>query len=145
LRAAGGALASLAFVVVIGVLSHAGAAALGQPSGEAQVSQVGQVTVTVSWVGTGDDPSFWIVLDTHSVNLDLYDLSQLARLRIAQTIEVAPTNWEAPAGGHHREGLLRFPASTAEAGPIFDAETGSIALVIREVGGVSERTFVWTW
>ncbi len=112
------------------------AAELSQMGSDPQVNQGGQVTVSVTWAGTTEAPTFRVVLDTHAVNLDSYDLTQLATLRTADG-EIVPTGWDAPPGGHHREGVLRF-ASVAP-------DSNSMELVIRDVAGVPERTFSWTW
>lgn len=76
--------------------------ALGEQSHEA-----GSVKVAASWI-EGSLPTLRVTLDTHSVNLDGFDLKQLARLRIDGASWIAPTAWDAPAGGHHRSGALTF-------------------------------------
>jgi hypothetical protein len=57
---------------------------------------------------------------------------------------VRPTGWNAPKGGHHREGTLTFPATESDGSPVIGPDTRSIALIIRDVAGVPERTFRWT-
>src|SRR5215212_7345307 len=46
-----------------------------------QTNTGGQVTLVVTWAGPGGGPVFSVAMDTHSVNLDRYDLRQLAVLR----------------------------------------------------------------
>lgn len=46
--------------------------------GETQTNRDGQVTVAVAWAGPTAGPVFSVVLDTHSVDLDRYDLGALA-------------------------------------------------------------------
>lgn len=55
-------------------------------------------------------------------------------MRTADGTDVAPTAMEQATGsGHHREAVLVFPAVTAP---------GSVWIVVKNVGGVAERTFV---
>lgn len=121
------------------VLSQAGA-----PVGETQTSEGGGVGVKVTLQDPADSPTFTIVLDTHTVNLDAYDLLQLAVLRTADGLEVQPISWDAPAGGHHREGTLAFPAVGPDGGPLFTGGAASFELLVRGVGGIAERAFRWT-
>ena len=55
-----------------------------------QTNEGGQVTVQVTWQGPSAGPVFSVVLDTHSGDLDGYDLKQLASLRTASGREVRP-------------------------------------------------------
>jgi hypothetical protein len=82
-------------------------------------------------------------MNTHAVDLDGYDLRQLAVLRTDKGQEVQPTGWDAPKGGHHRQGTLTFPVKTADGSPLIGSSTRSLELVIRDVAGVPERTFLW--
>lgn len=108
-----------------------------------QTNEGGQVTLTATRQLKENSLSFTIALNTHSVDLDGYDLSQLALLRTDQGREVLPSSWDAPKGGHHRQGTLTFPATTADGRPVVAAGTQYIELVIKGVGGVSERVLRW--
>ena len=112
-------------------------------TGATQRSEGGQVTVAVTWGGEEAGPVFRVVMDTHAVDLDGYDLRQLAVLRVADGREVRPSGWDAPKGGHHREGALTFPATLPDGSPTLGPSTGPVELVIRDVAGVPERTFRW--
>lgn len=83
-------------------------------------------------------------MDTHSVDLDTYDFRQLALLYNDQGQEVQPNRWDAPEGGHHREGTLSFPTEAADGSEVIRPDTHKIELVIRDVAGVPERRFEWT-
>lgn len=109
-----------------------------------QSSEAGNVTVDVTWKGRAAGLVFTVAMDTHSVDLDSYDLRTLAVLRTDQGTEAQPTSWDAAKGGHHREGTLTFPATTADGKPLLAPETRSFALTIRGIAGVPERTFRWT-
>src|SRR5687767_6640765 len=49
-----------------------------QAGAATRTSEGGQVTVKVTWDGAIDPPAFTVVMDTHAVDLDGYDLGQLA-------------------------------------------------------------------
>jgi hypothetical protein len=115
-----------------------------QPSAATQTSEGGGVTVAVTWQGPSAGPVFEVAMDTHSVDLDQYDLRQLALLRNDQGQEVQPNRWDAPEGGHHRKGTLSFPRQTADGSEAMGPDTHKSELVIRDVGGVAERRFEWT-
>lgn len=110
---------------------------------DTQTNVGGGVTVKVSRIDAVDAVAFTVVLDTHSVNLDAYDLVQLAVLRTPSGEEIAPLGWDAPAGGHHREGTLNFPATAADGTALIQPDGGQFVLVIRDIAGIAERTFGW--
>ncbi len=113
-------------------------------SGSTQTSEGGAVTVEVTWGGRNAGPVFQVAMDTHSVDLDGYDLAKLAVLRTDNGQEVKPSSWDAPKGGHHRSGTLTFPAQASDGSPLIGPNTRTIELVIRGVAGVPERVFRWT-
>jgi hypothetical protein len=124
-----------------GASAASGAASAGAAT---QTSEAGQVTVAVTWDRRESAPVFRVALDTHSVNLDAVDLSQAAVLRTDKGVEVRPSGWDAPKGGHHRSGSLTFPSITPAGTPVLGEDTRSLELVIRDVAGVPERRFDWT-
>jgi hypothetical protein len=97
----------------------------------------GGVTTKVTYLNpkTADDPRFQIVLDTHSVNLDGYDLRAIAVLIDDSGKIYAPTVVENKGAGHHRETFVSFPK--------LSPGTKRMELVIKDIAGVKERTFVW--
>ncbi len=109
-----------------------------------QTNEGGQVTIKVTWQGRNAGPIFTVEMDTHTVNLDSYDLRQLAVLRTDQGQEIRPSGWNAPTGGHHRTGTLTFPATTASGTPVIGPQTRTLELIIRNVSGIPERSFRWT-
>jgi hypothetical protein len=109
-----------------------------------QINEGGQITIKVTWQGRNAGPVFAVAMETHTVDLDGYDLRQLALLRTDQGQDIQPSAWNAPAGGHHRNGTLSFPTTLADGSPVIGPNTRSIELVIRNVGGVAERSFRWT-
>ena len=83
-----------------------------------QRSDGGGVEVVATW-SSAASPTLTVTMDTHSVELDGFDLAALARLRLDAGEWVAPSAFDAPEGGHHRAGTLAFgtipPAAFASA------------------------------
>ena len=96
-------------------------------TGELQEHQAGMVTVSAEWIaGTS---ALDIGLNTHSVDVDAFDLGQSARVRLDGGSWIAPTAWNAPTGGqHHRSGTLSFDSID----PKTLAAARSIELEIRD-------------
>ena len=115
-----------------------------QSSAMTRTNEGGQITIQVTWQGKNAGPVFSVEMDTHAVNLDGYNLQQLAALGIDQGREVQSIGWNAPTGGHHRSGTLSFPVTTTSGTPVIGSNTRLITLLIRNVGGVPERVFTWT-
>ncbi len=110
-----------------------------------QSAEAGAVTVDITPLNLGDAKAstldFKVVMDTHSVELG-GDLAKLAVLKIGDN-EVTTKLWQAPSGGgHHVEGTLSFPGTTAAGKPILEG-ANSITVVIRNLAGVPERKFAW--
>ncbi len=93
-----------------------------------QKHEAGAVGITASWIAATS--SARVVMDTHSVDLDGFDLEELGRVRLDGGAWVSPTLWDAPKGGHHRSGTLAF--GSLEASAIAAARV--IELEIRDVG-----------
>lgn len=97
----------------------------------------GPVTVAVTLMAapaTGAPITVKVVLDTHSVGLDGIAFEKAVAVRTPDGADLAPTAVEAKGGGHHREALLVFPPPTS---------AGPVRIVVKDVGGVPERSFVW--
>ena len=76
-----------------------------------------------------------VVLDTHSVALDGIAFEAVVAMRTPDGTDVAPVAIEQATGsGHHREAVVVFP-------PI--AAPGAVRIVVKNVGGVAERSFSW--
>ena len=101
-----------------------------------QTNEGGGVTIKATWLEPLDQLEFKIVLDTHSVNLDSLDLGLLTSLRGEHLKSVSPVAWNAPSGGHHREGILRFPARDPGGATVY-ATNRVYWLTIRDVAGVT--------
>ena len=117
----------------------------GAASGAAtQMNEGGGVTVVVEWAGKDAGPQFKVTMDTHSVDLDGYDLTRLSTLRTGGGRETIPLTWDAPKGGHHREGKLTFSANAMDGKPLIGPDTKGLELLIYDVAGVAQRSFNWT-
>jgi hypothetical protein len=73
-----------------------------------QANSGGGVTVKVTYLNpnSADEPRFQVVLDTHSVNLDAYDLKTMTVLRDDAGKNYAATRVENKGSGHHREATV---------------------------------------
>ena len=107
-------------------------------NGLVQSNSAGAVTLDVKWMGpSGGSLVFNVEMDTHSVELDQYDLGKLAILRDDGGKEYRPISWDSAPGGHHRGGTLAFPL------PESLNQAKYLELLIRDVAGVKERVFKW--
>ena len=124
----------------VGLLVAALGSAAGVSAQDALTQRDGQgaVTVVVTLAGlpeVGVPIRVAIVLDTHAVSLDDVVLERAVVLRTPEGAEVAPTRVEGVKGsGHHREAIVVFPPIT---------ERGTVRMIVRNVGGIGERVFVW--
>ena len=96
------------------------------------------VTIVVTPLDISPQSAEWkfdVGINTHSVELD-QDMTTIAVLTDEQGTEYTPVGWEgAPAGGHHREGVLTFSA--------LKPAPRSVGLTIKDIGGIPERLFKW--
>ncbi|MBI4079467.1 MAG: hypothetical protein HY429_04205 [Candidatus Levybacteria bacterium] len=104
---------------------------------ETQTSQVENITIKVTPQDISKSSSEWkfeVTLDTHSGSLD-QDLQKTSVLLDNKGNQYKPTAWEgSPAGGHHREGVLKFrPISST-----------TIELKIIDFVGSQSQIFKWT-
>lgn len=119
-------LAAIAAFTILAVWSIAG--------GKRTPSNV-TVTVTPQELVPGKPAVFQLVFDTHSVDLN-FDVSQIAELRSEKGNTYGVPIWTGdPPGGHHRKGTITFPKPMEQ--------TSSIMLLLKDIAGVKERTFVW--
>jgi hypothetical protein len=87
---------------------------------------------------------FAVTLDTHSGDLSGYDFVKNVTLRNDRGQQLTPVGWVATAdGSHHRAGGLLFPR-TNQAGRAIDSQARVLELVVRGLGGVTERVLRWT-
>lgn len=112
----------------------------GPTNGRVQSNDANAVKIDVKWAEAGAGS---LVLDvsmnTHSVDLDQYDLKKLVVIRDDSGTEYRPTTWSAPSGGHHREGMLTFSLPDS----VTRGETRYIEMVIKDVAGIKERVLKW--
>jgi hypothetical protein len=130
----------LAAATAVLAVALAGSARADAPAslGEATQTSVVQgvaIKVTPRPLASGAaDWEFSVVLETHSGSLD-DDLARSAVLTVGGR-DLAPTAWNgAAAGGHHREGILKFPAPAER--------PTAVELRIRRAGESEPRVFRW--
>jgi hypothetical protein len=97
----------------------------------------GGVTTKVTYLNpeVTNEARFQVVLDTHSVDLDGYDLKNLSLLRDNAGKSYEPAQVENKGSGHHREIILTFPKAAPG--------RKRLELVIKDIAGVKERSFIW--
>jgi len=98
----------------------------------------GRVTVTVALTAPPVDLTpirVEVSLDTHSVMLDTIRFEDAVAMRNPEGIDIRPSAVvQVKGSGHHREAVLVFP-------PI--AQGGWLRIVVKNVGGIPERLFIW--
>lgn len=112
----------------------------GPTNGVVQSHTGGSVTIDVEWVKLENNSlTFSVAMNTHSVDLDSYDLGKLAVLRDDTNNEYYPVSWDSAPGGHHRQGTLVFslPESVSQGTAEY------VEVVIRDVAGIEERVLKW--
>jgi len=116
-----------------------GGDSFGAAANTPQTNSGGGVAAKVTYLnpGTTEDLRFQVVFDTHSVNLDAYDLKSIIVLRDEAGTSYAPTRVENKGSGHHRETTVSFSTLSPEA--------KRVELVIKDVAGVKERVFRWNF
>ena len=124
-----------ATAIAIAAASMWHVSASAQQPGATQSSVVRGVTVKVTPAKvTASETEFAVVLDTHSE--DLKDDLEKSAVLVVGGRELTPLKWQGPpAGGHHREGVLRFPA-------VPDA-SGAAELRLTRAGESVPRVFRW--
>src|SRR3989344_6060658 len=104
---------------------------------ESKIDDQASVTITVTPSDLSLESNEWkfdVVMDTHSVELD-QGMTRVAILTGDSGKEYSPARWEgAPAGGHHREGVL-----------VFSPITPTPKSVELKITGIADtvRTFNW--
>lgn len=132
---------SIALVAVIFSLITAPSAmaqSTGRPLLAAVSNDAGGVRVVVkpTNIAAGTPWEFEIVMDTHTKPLD-DDLTKTAVLVDGGGRQYTPLAWQGDKpGGHHRKGVLRFPAPAGE--------IKSFELQIQGLGAEGKRVFQWT-
>ncbi|MFQ5911762.1 MAG: hypothetical protein ACE5JS_01110 [Nitrospinota bacterium] len=109
--------------------------------------QGGGVTIDVAFLAPEGDSKhlrFNLRMNTHSVPLDDYDMRKLSVLRDGRGRVFSAMAWSDPrGGGHHRAGVLVFPAKDQDGNLIVNQESKVIEVIIKGVAGVPERVFHW--
>jgi hypothetical protein len=103
-----------------------------------RTNDAGGVRVVVKPKAIEAGASMWefeITMDTHTKPLS-DDLSRIAVLVDGSGGRYLPLAWQGdPPGGHHRKGILQFPAP--------ETKSGKVELQISGVGGSENRVFQW--
>lgn len=96
----------------------------------------GKVTMRVTYENPGmPGPEFAMQMDTHSVDLDQYDLARHSVI-VDKDGKEHQGKWSVlKGGGHHVSGKLSFEEVRVG--------KGKVVLIIRDVAGIKERKFEW--
>ncbi len=112
----------------------------GPTNGLIQSNTGGSVTIDVEWGKTEEDSLvFNVSMNTHSVDLDQYDLGELAVMRDDTGNEYHPVSWDSAPGGHHRSGTLTFSIPDS----LSQGKANYVEIVIRDVADIEERLLKW--
>ncbi len=128
------------FTLAIGGVSvvFASPLAIAQSSLPARSNGAGGVHVVVKpkSIVASAPWEFDVAIDTHSKPLT-DDLTKTAVLIDGAGQRYQPVSWQGdPPGGHHRKGVLRFPAPAEQA--------ASFEIQFEGMGGANIRVFRWT-
>jgi len=125
-------------IAIVGLLAFGSLASVNAQEKAKQSVRGGGVKVSVELMEqTRNGATFQVIMDTHSVNLDVYRFEQIVRLRDVGGRELVPTSVEGiGGGGHHRKATLQFPWP--------QPKPKTVILVVKDVAGVPERLFRWT-
>ncbi len=109
----------------------------GETPGLTRSHSRGSVRVEATYLNPQDTEGarFQVRMNTHSVDLDSYDLKALSLLRDETGRVYRATSVENQGGGHHRTVILNF--SEVPEG------IQNLELIIKGVAGVEERSFLW--
>ena len=117
-----------------------GSSSYGPANGLVQSNTEGSVTIDVEWIKAEDGLLiFDVSMNTHSVDLDQYDLGELAVLHDDTGNEYHPVSWDSAPGGHHRKGTLIFPIPDS----LSQGKAKYLEIMIRDVAGIEERVLKW--
>ena len=123
-------IAIVTLITTIGFVSEAGA--YDRKSSNANMVRV---DIIPEQLGAGQQAKFNIRMNTHIVELR-QDMVVVSVLRDDQGREYRPLSWNgSPAGGHHRNGVLEFPAIANG--------SKSVTLYLKNIADVPERIFEW--
>lgn len=107
----------------------------------------GEVTIKIAFLNpTHQDEDYFnfeVYLNTHSVELDKYDLGEITTLFIGNNMKIMEgIEWEALGGGHHISGMLKVPREY-EGEKTNYVEEDFIELEIKDLADIASRKFKW--
>lgn len=112
----------------------------GPTNGLVQSNTGGSVTIDVEWIEESDGLLiFDVSMNTHSVDLDQYDLGEMAVLSDDMGNEYHSVSWDSAPGGHHRQGTLTFTIPDS----VSQGTAKYIEIMIRDVVDIEERVLKW--
>ena len=136
---------SSALLILVLILTACSATATPlptDPSSDTRIDQQGGIVIEITPLNLNtstDTLEFDVVMNTHSIDLST-DLVTLSTLSTDTGVTVQAILWDAPRGGHHVSGKLRFPVIKDGTSILVDA--GKLTLTIVNLDAPS-RAFEW--
>ena len=100
----------------------------------------GSVTVNAKYLiskeNTDKQSVFQLSFDTHSVDLDKYDIEKVSYIQFDDQAPINGGVWDFTGSAHHFKGFITYKKSVPE-------ERKTLRLLIRDVAGVSVRVLEW--
>lgn len=110
----------------------------GVNSLETKENTEGPIAIAVTPLNLRENSPTWdfeVSLNTHSGSIEA-DLTAVSELLDDKGKLSKPVSWEGDnPGGHHRQGVLKFNT--------ISPKPKSLELKIKNIGGISERSFQW--
>ena len=136
-------------VLIIGItLVNDSAYADAQKESLTRVDSQGGVWVNLTYLNPQEDMdkkelTFKVGMDTHSVDLDGYDFTEILVLRDDKgNIYKALGTEGLKGGGHHRGGIVKFPGMNKDGKGILQGGK-YFEILVKGVAGVPERVLRW--
>ncbi|SCY22117.1 hypothetical protein [Alkaliphilus peptidifermentans] len=113
-----------------------------------KIDMQGDVSVGVAFLNPIEEDNdyfnFGVALNTHSVDLDGYNLSQMTFLYVGDEVKITENiQWTmVEGGGHHVSGMIKVPREQ-EGTKLDYKDKEYIRLEIMNLDGVNSRVFEW--
>lgn len=105
-----------------------------------RVNEEGAVSVTAEYLppekGQEQAISFRLTFNTHTVDLEQYDIKKLSSLAIDRGLPSSAESWMPSGRGHHLKGILSFNDKHPEG-------RHKLFLRLSNIDSVEERIFTW--
>jgi len=116
------------------------------PSAFTKTDSQGPVAISVQWLNpedlNADSLQLNLSMNTHSVNLDEFDVAKNSEVYIDNQIITSGLEVEKQGSGHHVSTLLKVPVK--KSGIVINMKQAkTIKLVVKDLGNIPQRVLVW--